>query len=129
MNLIFRCIYGLAIMLTGAAQAAETTGKYVVSVEARHNADLIGNPIVVVEEGVAATMEVSGDRGYRYVVKVTESGPKMVTITARFSSAHGTMAPTVTASLGKAVTVSVGGMNLVFRVSAERRNYYSFRQE
>jgi hypothetical protein len=103
-----------AIGLFAASISGAETGSYRVSAILSHNGHTFASPVVLVQEGVPAAVEVSGPEAYRFTVTVVAAGDGTVEVSTNLRSAYGTISPAMLVELGQSASVSVGeiGMSL-----------------
>ena len=93
--------------------AADT---YKVTANLSHNGKSFGAPVAVVKADTPASVEVSGQNGYKLSFIVTNLAKDEIKIATTLDSAYGTIAPVLVVRPGQPGTVSVGDLELTLTV-------------
>lgn len=93
---------------------------YVVNAELRHQGSMLAAPTMTVTENQPATMELSGENGYRLEVTLAPSpdGDDGLAVDARVFTAHGELVQTLTVSPGVPAEAAEGDLKLGLTVQA-----------
>jgi len=105
----------LAVVQLLFATSAFAASAYKVSAEASSDQIHYQIPTFIVESGKTAHI-VSPGNGYEISFSVTDADQGNVKVVASLSSEQGKLAPTMVVPIGKAVSVSVGDVELKFTV-------------
>jgi hypothetical protein len=103
-----------AIGLFAASVSFAETGSYRVSAILSYNGHAFASPVILVQAGVPAAVEVSGPEAYRFTVTVTAAGNGTVKVSTKLRCSYGTISPAMLVQLGQLASVSEGeiGMSL-----------------
>jgi hypothetical protein len=121
-KLVLILLTGLMLSVTGNAHAVE---RYRVSAQFYHLGELIGQPMMEVEEGetTAGTYSMKGQAQYKIVVLVRPVADGEVYVSLSFSSGKTSIQPNLMAEIGKprSATIKKIRMNLlVEKVKADK---------
>ncbi len=108
----------LALVLASTASAAPAT--YAVEAQLSHKGHVFASPSAVVQEGVPATLEVTGPDGYRLVLTVTGQSADALALAATLDSPRGHMAPTLVVRPDQEGSIRVGELGLAVTVHRGR---------
>lgn len=91
------------------SHSALAEGTYRVTVEVFSLGELIGNPMMVVEEGktTAGNYSEANSAQYKFVVLVREAGDDQVSISLQFSSGKINLQPNLLVDLSKQASVTI----------------------
>jgi hypothetical protein len=109
----FSLAVGTLFVLSGASTLA-VSDSYRLSFKLSQGGHTLASPVLVVNPGVPAAIEVSGNPGYRIDVTVESAGEGMVKVATHLSTAQGSVSPTLLVKFGQSASVQVGeiGMQL-----------------
>jgi hypothetical protein len=107
-----------AIGLFATSISVAETGSYRVSAILSHNGHPFASPVVLVQVGVPAVVEVSGPEAYRFTVTVTSAGNGTVKVSTKLRCTSGTISPAMLVQLGQLASVSEGEIGMTLTTEA-----------
>ena len=102
----------LFLVLAASSQSSFAAQVYSVSTTLSHDGKVFGEPSVVVKADTDASVAVSGPRGYKLRLRVTDAGNGKLKISTQLNSAYETISPTMVVFAGKPAMVSVGSTTI-----------------
>ena len=106
-------LFGSLMLLFSAASAtAVDVRTYAVSAALSHQGAVFGEPSFVVRDGEPATVEVSGEAGYKLSLTVRSLAEHKLQVVADLRSRYGAMSPTFVVVAGAPAFVEVGDIKL-----------------
>ncbi len=107
---------GVALALALATTASAAPATYAVEAQLSHKGHVFASPSAMVQDGVPATLEVTGPDGYRLALTVTRQSADAVELAATLDSPRGHMAPTLVVRPDQPGSVHVGDLALAVTV-------------
>jgi hypothetical protein len=107
---------GVAFALALATTASAAPATWAVEAQLIHKDHVFATPSAVVQDGVPATLEVTGPDGYRLAFIVTSQSADAVALAARLDSPRGNMAPTLVLRPDQPGSIRVGDLTLAVTV-------------
>lgn len=108
----------LGVVLNGNVFAAEM---YRVSAQIFRLGELIGNPVMLVEEGetTGGTYSAPGEAQYRFVVLIRLAADDQVSVSLEFTSGKITIQPNLLVDINKETSITIDSTHMVLLVEKE----------
>lgn len=107
-----------AVVLAIAFSSRAATGTFKVTADLSHAGKVFGTPVMVVKNGVLASVRMAGPHGqdYRLVLTVIDLGHGKLKLKTHLQTRWGKISPLMIVRLGKPASASVGAIKSVYTV-------------
>ncbi|RYY03263.1 MAG: hypothetical protein EOO53_08905 [Gammaproteobacteria bacterium] len=109
---IYFCLFVLTASSFAYSAFAEKNGDYEVSAAITSNGVLLGKPTLFVISGVDASVQMSGENGYKFSLNVTPSANNTVLAKSSVKTNSGDINPSLMLEIGKESIVKSDGVEL-----------------
>jgi len=105
-------VVGSALLFSGATSFA-ASDSYRLSIQLSLEGHVFAWPILVVNPGIPAAVEVSGSDGHRFEVTMDSTGQGIVKVATHLTTDHGSVSPTLLVRFGRSASVRVGEIGIL----------------
>ena len=109
---IYFGLFVLAVSSFAQSSFAVASGDYLVTATVSSNGVVLGKPTLLVVSGVDASVQVSGENGYKLSLNITSSPNNTVLAKSFVKTSSGEINPSVLLEIGKESTVKSGSVEL-----------------
>ena len=113
-NFVTCAVIAIAAFGTGIASAANA---FKVAAEISEHGTTIASPALVVKSGSPGSVEVIGEKGYRFIVQVDPAKDGTINVVARAETPTGKVDSTLNGNLDVPMTISTGDIGLKVTVT------------
>ena len=116
---LFR-ISATAIALALATPLAYAADVYKVSAQIFHGRDAVANPVLLVNESSHASIAISGEDGYEFVVGLEHAGgADQIEVAVQVKTSLGSVSSMVTTNVGQPTSITAGDIGLTVTVARD----------
>jgi len=112
----FRVVTGIVGILA-ASGATASPDTYRVSADLSQDGQTFATPVLIVQRGVPADIEVSGSKGYRFEITVDAADNASVRVATQLSKNNEKVSPVLLVKLGESASVRVGDIGIKLTTS------------
>ena len=120
MNTTLFRISATAVALALATPLAYAADVYKVSAHIFHGHDAVANPVLLVDESSHASIAVSGEDGYEFVVGLEHADDAdQIEIAVQLKTSLGSVSSMVTTDVGQPTSITAGDIGLAVTVARD----------